>query len=224
MSSELLEIKDDKLRKEIEAIYQALRTECKTARSKNSIDIVNKTCAEIAQGSRDFSTSIVGNLANAKGGPSAQSISNKNGKRYRDLINAYQRAYPLPTKLTTPNTNYWIDQIQQPGVKGNVLIMQSELRKLRDENKVLRNLLANKNDLVVTLTQSSPQSDNSFTHLTETDYESLKSAIDAERLKVFGLRLAEGGSIENENGAEVFEIGFADAIEKIITLDRHKNE
>ena len=224
MSSELLEIKDDKLRKEIEAIYQALRTECKTTRSKNSIDIVNKTCTEIAQGSRDFSTSIVGNLSNAKGGPSAQSISNKNGKRYRDLINAYQRAYPLPNKLTTPNTKYWIDQIQQPGVKGNVLIMQSELRKLRDENKILRNLLANKNDLVVTLSQSPPQSVNSYPHLTETDYESLKSAIDPKRLKTFGLRLGESGSIENVNGDEVFEIGFADAILKIITIDRPTNE
>lgn len=224
MSDELLEIKDANFRKEVKVIYQALRTECKTTRSKNSIDIVNETCSEIAQGTRDFSISIVGNLTSSRGGPSAQSISNKNGKRYRDLINAYQKAYPLPTKLKTPISKHWVDQIQQPGVKGNVLIMQSELRKLRDENKVLRNLLANKNDLVVTLTQSSHQSDNSFPHLTETDYESLTSAIDAERLKMFGLRLAEGGSIENENGGEVFEIGFADAIEKIITIDRSKNE
>lgn len=224
MSSELLEINADKLRKEIEIIYQALRTECKTTRSKNSIDIVNKICAEIAHGARDFSTSIVGNLANAKGGPSAQAISNKNGKRYRDLISAYQRAYPLPTKLNASTPKYWIDQIQQPGVKGNVLIMQSELRKLRDENKVLRNLLANKNDLVVTLTQSSPQSDNSYSCLTETDYEALKSSIDPKRLQTFGLRLGEGGSIENAHGDEVFEIGFADAILKIITIDKPKNE
>jgi len=219
MSSELLEINDDKLRKEIEAVYQALRTECKTTRSKNSIEIVNKTCAEIAQGARDFSTSIVGKLVKAKGGPSAQAISNKNGKLYRDLISAYQRAYPLPTQLNTSTPKHWIDQIQQPGVKGNVLIMQSELRKLREENKVLRNLLANKSDLVVTLNQSSPQSNDSYPHLTETDYESLKSAIDPKRLNAFGLRLGESGSIEDTNGAEVFEIGFAHAIAKIITID-----
>nr|MCC4836774.1 hypothetical protein [Vibrio lentus] len=97
--------------------------------------------------------------------------------------------------------------------------MQSDLKKLRDENKVLRNLLANKDDLVVTLTQTSHQSDNPFPHLTETDHESLKSAINPERLKMFGLRLGEAGSIENETGAEVFEIGFTDAIKKIITID-----
>ncbi len=223
MSSESIEVKDEKLCREIHAIYRSLRTECKTARSKNSIDIINKTCSEIAQGSRDFSTSVVGNLAKSKGGPSAQSISNKNGQRYRDLINAYQRAYPLPIKLKTSTSRNWIDQIQQPGIKGNVLIMQSELKKLRDENKVLRNLLANKNDLVVTLTQSRIQSYNTISHLTETDFDSLKSAIDPERLKTFGLKLGEGGSIENANGAEVFEIGFADAIGKIITIDTIKD-
>ncbi|HAS6504311.1 gamma-mobile-trio protein GmtX [Vibrio parahaemolyticus] len=219
MGSEDIEINDEKLCREIDAIYQSLLNECKTERSKNSMDIVNKTCAEIAKGSRNFSTSVVGNLAKSKGGPTAQSISNKNGQRYRDLINAYQRAYPLPIKLKTSTSRNWIDQIQQPGIKGNVLIMQSDLKKLRDENKVLRNLLANKNDLVVTLTQSPPQSDNTGSNLTETDFESLKSAIDPERLKRFGLKLGEGGSIENANGAEVFEIGFADAIGKIITIE-----
>ena len=156
MSSESIEVKDEKLCREIDAIYQSLRTECKTARSKNSIDIINKTCSEIAQGSRDFSTSLVGNLAKSKGGSSAQSISNKN-------------------------------------------------------------------DLVVTLTQSRIQSYNTSSHLTETDFDSLRSAIDPERLKTFGLKLGEGGSIENANGAEVFEIGFADAIGKIITIDTIKD-
>ncbi|MEH0093440.1 gamma-mobile-trio protein GmtX [Vibrio metschnikovii] len=220
MNTENIEVKDEKLCKDVDAIYQSLRIECKTTRSKNSLDIINETCSEIAQGSKDFSTSIVGNLAKSKGGPSAQSISNKNGQRYRYLINAYQRAYPLPIKLKRATSINWIDQIQQPGVKGNVLLMQSELTKLRDENKVLRNLLANQNNLVVTLTQSHSTS----SHLTETDFESLKSAIDPERLKTFGLKLGEGGSIENANGAEVFEIGFADAISKIVTIDTTKDE
>ncbi|NRF26353.1 hypothetical protein HRJ45_15045 [Vibrio coralliilyticus] len=218
-----VEDKDSELINRLEAIYQALREQCKTARSKNSIDIVNKACEEIAKGSRDFSISIVGHLSSSNAGPGAQSISNKNGQRYRELINAYKSAYPQSTKLRTTTHKNWIDQIQQPGVKGNVLIMRSELRKLREENKTLRNLLANKDELVVTLNPSS-QSQSPYPSLTETDYESLKSAIDAERLKKFDLRIGEGGSIENEAGSEVFEIGFSDAIKKIIAINSTKAE
>lgn len=218
MNYQLVKEDDNETISYVEDIYKALHSQCKTARSRRSLEAVKAACDDISQGSRDFALAIVGRMASTKGGPTAQSISNKNGKRYRDLISVYQTAYPPPMKLKQSSKKNWVDNIQQPGIKGNVLILQTETAKLRAENQVLRNLLTHKDAPVTTLTATTPLSENTPPCLTETDYDSLNSSIDLNRLQAFGLKIGEGGSIENDNGDEVFHIGFVDAIKKIILM------
>ena len=122
---------------DISAIYEALMNQC-TARSRKTLEVVNNVCRDIARGSRDFSIANVGALSKDIGGISAVAISNKNGKRYRDLIDAYQVAYPKQKILKQPPSNDWVETIEDARIQWLVRDLIQEKKQLYTQLNTLR--------------------------------------------------------------------------------------
>ncbi|WP_372378658.1 gamma-mobile-trio protein GmtX [Vibrio natriegens] len=218
MTNKLVDGQDNK---DILPIFNALLSECKTTRSRRSLEIINNICSDIARGARDFGYIIVGELSAKNGGPNAQAIRNKNGERYRVLISAYERAYPKPRTIKPETTSSWVDRIEELGLKANVKNLLAEKRKLQSELDVLRKVWSDSGPIIElgNSTALTLQTDRLLPNLTESNYEALKNSIDPTELALSGLRLGEEGSIEDKNGNIVFSYGFVDAIEKIIAIE-----
>lgn len=217
MNDKLIDAQDNK---EILPIFNVLLSECKSSRSRRSLEVIDNICSDIARGARDFGYIVVGELSAKNGGPNSQAIRNKNGERYRVLISAYERSYPKPRVIKPETTSSWVDRIEELGLKANVKKLLSEKRKLQSELDVLRNVWSNSGPIVeLGLPDSSTiQAERLFPNLTESNYEALKHAIDPEELALSGLRIGEEGSIEDKSGNLIFSYGFVDAIEKIIAI------
>ncbi len=171
----------------------------------------------------DFSIATVGRLSGEQGGPSTQTIRNRTGKHFQQLIEAWAAFSGTTTKkplsvrqkqILNSNDQYVLDSIDDPVVRAVVGSLIAERNKYRDQLNVLK---ANA-DIVIDRTKrnvSNPSA--SGLDLTPMEIEALRSAISDEFMDSQWWVVMPTGQVKDENGVEMYKRGYVNAIKKILT-------
>lgn len=171
----------------------------------------------------DFSIATVGHLSGEKGGPSTQTIRNRTGKHFQQLIEAWAAYAGTTTKkplsvrqkqLLNSNDQHILDSIDDPVIRAVVGSLIAERNKYRDQLNVLK---AN-TDIVIDRARNSSSiiSSGSF-DLTSMEVEALRTAISDEFIDSQRWVVMPTGQVIDEVGAEVYKRGYVNAIKKILT-------
>lgn len=176
-------------------------------------------------GSRDFSLSAVGRLAEAKGIIKGRALYNAPSADYRVLIEAWA-AYagpPMPKPRKTLASHEYLMRIGDPAIRS---IMQAVIAE-RDQLKAQLNTLKANTQVTVdrrplgTTIASVPGAQPMVVlalsaQLTQSECEALQKAVSRDYLEERGMREGSHGEIVNDRGRTIFEVGFLRAIRKVL--------
>jgi hypothetical protein len=194
------------------------------ARKQRSLDVIYKVCQEQANaGSRDFSIATIGRLSANLRGPSPQTIRNKGGIDFRELITTWAKhadgATKKPPKLQESGIYSILEKIDDPAVRSIVGTILAKNTKLQGEV----NLLKRQAEIVIDrrTVPLAPVPNNTApqailpNHLTSTEKSALQHAISGELMEQEGWTIEPSGRIVNSLGRTMFKAGFATAIKKL---------
>lgn len=211
-------------------VLQHLKNGTRLQKQRN-LDIVHEICAELHRlGTRDFSLATIGRMSEERGGISKNAIYNKAAKEFQSLIEAWRtfsagaKAHKaMPRTDARANTDEdLLLKIPDVAVRSIVGMVVAERNRLRAEVKVLKgntNVVIDKrvlpgqvqvapNGQVVQVLESGG--------LSQTEKASLRKAVSPAFLAQEGWSEGENGELYNERGRVLFDVGFANAIRKIL--------
>lgn len=170
----------------------------------------------------DFSIATVGRLSGEQGGPSTQTIRNRTGKHFQQLIEAWAAYAGTTTKkplsvrqkqLLNSNDQHVLDSIDDPVIRAVVGSLIAERNKYRDQLNVLK---ANA-DIVIDRTKSNASNPSAIgLDLTPMEIEALRSAISDEFMNAQQWSIMPTGQVKDEDGSEIYKRGYVNAINKFI--------
>lgn len=203
-------------------VYEAVRSQLKSARSQKSLDAIQKVCEEhFSSGAVDFRIATIANLGANRGVPSAQTIRNKTGAPYRAIIDSWQALGDQKKKAikgSKPSSGEydWVDEIGNPSHRYLILDLIAKVRHLRSENKGYASVKKLEIDL---RTGSEASGEAQLPNFLNHELDALKEAISEDFLSRQGWVRGERGSIKDQNGKVIFRNGFVDVIEKMLSLN-----
>jgi hypothetical protein len=203
----------------LDDLYNVLLQDCKRKNARDNLSLLNEVLQEISKGTLDFSISNVGAMTHSRGGINSQSIRNSNGKRYRTLIDAYQRDYPKPEVKNNNITKNWVENISDPASKFMAKDLIAENKKLKAEINTLRSFLASNEAPIINIQQPQENPQNALPQLTNADSAALKKAINSDELNRNKLTIGSEGEIRDQDNKRILPRGFVTAIEKILTVN-----
>ncbi len=195
-----------------------------TVRKKRSLEILHKVCQEQhKRGSVDYSIATIGRLSAEAGGPATQSIRNKEGREYRELIAAWSTTNTLPkSKKQLGSINQAFEKVLElipdASAKAFVGLLISENRKLKGENALLKDAANVIIDKRPNSDVSSKRIESEFPSLLPTELDALRAAIADENLKKLGWVVDPATGRVTKNSQPIFKAGFATAILKLTSL------
>lgn len=205
-----------------EELFETLKAKS-NARKQRSLDVIYEVCQEQAKaGSRDFSIATIGRLSAEQSGPSPQTIRNKGGIDFRELITTWARhadgATKKPPKLQESGIYSILEKIEDPAVRSIVGTILAKNTKLQGEV----NLLKRQSEIVIDrrtvpltpVTLDADQQASLSSNLTPTEISALEHAISDELMEQEGWSIEPSGRIVNSLGRTIFMAGFATAIRK----------
>lgn len=170
----------------------------------------------------DFSIATVGRLSGEQGGPSTQTIRNRTGKHFQQLIEAWAAYAGTTTKkplsvrqkqLLNSNDQHVLDSIDDPVIRAVVGSLIAERNKYRDQLNVLK---ANA-DIVIDRTRSSSSNISlGRLELTPMEIEALKAAISDEFMNRQHWIVTPTGQVKDEEGKEMYKRGYVNVLNKIL--------
>lgn len=178
-----------------------------------------------AVGSRDFSLSAIGRLAEAEGILKGRALYNAPSADYRALIEAWAAyagpAAPKPAK--TLASHEYLMRIEDPAIRSIMQSIIAERDKLKAQVNVLKansHVTVDRRPMGVTVSAAPGMQPLAVlalsAQLTDSERESLQKAVSAGYLEERGLKEGTHGEIVNERGRTVFEVGFARAVRKVL--------
>lgn len=198
---------------------------------QRNLDIVHEICAELHRlGTRNFSLATVGRMSEERGGISKNAIYNKAAKEFQSLIEAWRtfsaggmghKAMPRMEARADTEEDL-LRKIPDVAVRSIVGMVIAERNRLRAEVKVLKrntSVVINKRILpgqIQTGVDGQVVQVLEASGLTETERTALAKAISPAFLTQEGWREGENGTIYNERKRPLFDIGFANAIRKLL--------
>lgn len=207
-------------------VLEALLAKGGRSNRRANLGKMNEVCRKQHEaGSRDFSLSAIGRLAEAASIMKGRTLYNAQSADYRLLIEAWA-AYAGPPSAKPSRTlasHEYLMRIEDPAIRS---IMQTAITE-RDKLKAQVNIL--KANMQVTVDRR-PQGATIAVapgvmptavlalsaQLTPSEREALQKAVSPDYLEERGLREGSHGEIVNERGRAIFEVGFARAIRKIL--------
>lgn len=208
------------------AVLESLLTKGSRSNRRANLEKMYELCRKQHEcGSREFSLSAIGRLAEAEGIMKGRALYNAQSADYRTLIEAWA-AYagpstPRPAK--TLASHEYLMRIDDPAIRS---IMQSIIVE-RDKLKAQVNVL--KANTHVTVDRRPLGADISVApgaqpvtvlamaaQLTPSERDALQKAVSADYLDERGLREGSHGEVVNERGRVVFEVGFIRAVRKVL--------
>lgn len=194
------------------------------SRKQRSLEVIFEVCQELAKaGSRDFSIATIGRLSGDRSGPSTQTIRNKGGVDFRELITTWAKhadgATKKPPKLQESGIYSILEKIEDPAVRSIVGTILAKNTKLQGEV----NLLKRQAEIVidrrtVPLMPAPNDADHQAilpNHLTSSEQAALKHAVSDELMEQEGWSIEPSGRIVNSLGRTIFKAGFSTAIKKL---------
>lgn len=176
-------------------------------------------------GSRDFSLSAIGRLAEVEGIIKGRALYNAPSADYRALIEAWAvysgPVLPKPQKGLA--SHEYLLRIEDPAIRSIMQTIIAERDKIKAQLNVLKantRITVDRRPLgatIATAPGAQPVAVLSLSaQFTPTEREALQKAVSAEYLEDHGMREGSHGEILNERGRTVFEVGFARAIRKVL--------
>ncbi len=211
-------------------VLKALKEGVRVQKQRN-LDIVYQACAELHRlGSRDFSLATVGRMSEERGGISRKSFYNKTSAGFLALIKAWIAFSEAPVKKGAAKAqpaplveNALLRKIDDPALRALFGGIIAERNRLRAEINLLRantNVVIDKRVLPgyvdVTPQGQIVQVLEGTIGLAESEKISLAKAIAPEFLRQEGWIEGANGEIHNARGRKLFEVGFANAIRKVL--------
>jgi hypothetical protein len=176
-------------------------------------------------GSRDFSLSAIGRLAEVEGIMKGRALYNAPSADYRALIEGWA-AYagpPAPKPPKTLASHEYLMRIEDPAIRSIMQAIIAERDKLKAQLNVLKahtQVTVDRRPLGATITAAPGEQPVTVlamaAQLTPSEREALRKSVSADYLDERGLREGSHGEIINERGRTVFEVGFARAIRKVL--------
>ena len=211
-------------------IFAAL-TENTRPQKRNNLTIVHQICAELHRlGSKDFSLATVGRMSEERDGMSQRALYNATSRDFKTLIRTWANFSNGTVKPTVEpkgreapqDDNNLLKKIDDPALRTLLGYIIAERDRLRGEVKVLRThagVVIDRRVLPghINVTPSGQVIQvMSSAGLSDTEKQALSQAISAEFLAQEGWSEGANGEILNERGRKLFDIGFANAIRKVL--------
>lgn len=209
----------------------AVLTASTRPQKRRNLEVTHQVCAELHRlGSRDFSLATVGRMSEERGGMSQRALYNSTSGDFKALILAWasfavagvKPAAGQKVREATQEDSGLLKKIDDPALRTLLGYIIAERDRLRGEVKLLR---ANAN--VVVDRRVLPGHINvtpkgqvvqvmSSAGLSDTEKQALRRAISAEFLAQEDWSEGPNGEILNSHSRKLFDIGFANAIRKLL--------
>ncbi|ENP8454857.1 gamma-mobile-trio protein GmtX [Photobacterium damselae] len=207
-----------------EIILEELCAEA-TKRTESALRVLHQVLYEQSQKEPlDFSIVTVGKYSKELGGPSTQTIRNRTGKHFQQLIEAWAaysgttRKKPLSVRqkqLLNSNDQHILDSIDDPVIRAVVGSLIAERNKYRDQLNVMK---ANSN-IVIDRTQKASQQQSvvkSKSQLTPLEAEAIRAAISDKFMEKMGWVVMPTGQVKDTDGGEVYLRGYVNVLSKLL--------
>jgi hypothetical protein len=208
--------------------FETIKTGARPQKQRN-LEIIHQVCAELHRlGSKDFSLATVGRMSEERGGMSRRALYNATSNDFKALIRSWE-AFSTHKKSEHKSRdkqlpdNALLQKISDPALRALMGVIIAERDRLRGEVKVLKsnaNVVIDKRVLPghvnVTPQGQIIQVLDGITRLSETEKHSLSQAVSEDFLRQEGWSEGPNGEILNSHGRKIFDIGFANAIRKLL--------
>lgn len=202
-------------------INHVLEDASKTVAKK--IDILVKVCSsQIDANSNDFSIATIAKLFKAQGGVNEQSINNKSGKKYKDIILAFQAYHGIESEVVKKATenHHWIDNLDNSLARFEAMELVAENKRLKSQLQTqveINRKYAPIVDMRKNRSESKPNTNE--VGLTSDEVNSIKAFFSQDNLKELGLRANEKGRLIDESQRSRSQPGFVKLINKICGVE-----
>ncbi|MCW8331942.1 alpha/beta hydrolase [Photobacterium sp. SDRW27] len=190
-----------------------------TARTAKAIKILNKVLEDQAESEKkDFCIATIGRLSAEAGGPSTQTIRNRTGKHFQQLIEVWATYSGTTTKkpmsvrqkqLFNSNDQAVLDSINDPVIRAVVGSILAERNRYRDQLNIIK---AN-TEIVIDKTKN-PETE-AAEQLTPMEVEALKHAVSEELMRAMQWVVMPTGQIKDKEGNEVYKRGYVNGLKKL---------
>ena len=209
-----------------DAVLESLLAKAERSNRRNNLTRMHELCGKQHEaGSRDFSLSAIGRLAEAEGIMKGRALYNARSADYKALIEAWG-AYAGPPAPKAPKTlasHDYLMRIEDPAIRSIMQAIIAERDKLKAQLNVLKantQVTVDRRPLGATVASAPGAQPVAVlalaAQLTPSQREALQKAVSADYLEERGLKEGSHGEILNERGRTVFEVGFASAIRKVL--------
>ncbi|ENO8811415.1 gamma-mobile-trio protein GmtX [Photobacterium damselae] len=156
-----------------------------------------------------------------QGGPSTQTIRNRTGKHFQQLIDVWAayagttRKKPLSVRqkqLLNTNDQHILDSIEDPVIRAVVGSLIAERNKYRDQLNVLK---ANTDIVIDRTTKTQSKIDEQGINLTPMEIKAVRSAISDDFFNSQSWVVMPTGQVKDEDGKEIYKRGYVNALNKM---------
>ncbi|MHA6519355.1 gamma-mobile-trio protein GmtX [Pseudomonas aeruginosa] len=211
-------------------IFEDLKARATTRQAKSLTTLNEVLKAQYAAGERNFSIAEIGRLSAERGGPTAQTIRNKTGLVFRQLIEAWAAqagasmkapVNPLAKANKVPKDYELLQRITDPALRAVFGQIIAERNRFRNE----LNLLKAHSELIVDkrpaqkfdqIEANSAVQVLPALNLNDMEIAALKAAVSDEFFESREWTVSPAGQVKDENRREVYKHGYVNAIRKIL--------
>ena len=211
-------------------IFEDLKARATTRQAKSLTTLNEVLKAQYAAGERNFSIAEIGRLSAERGGPTAQTIRNKTGLVFRQLIEAWAAqagasmkapVNPLAKANKVPKDYELLQRITDPALRAVFGQIIAERNRFRNE----LNLLKAHSELIVDkrpeqkfdqVEANSAVQVLPALNLNDMEITALKAAVSDEFFESREWTVSPAGQVKDENRREVYKHGYVNAIRKIL--------
>jgi hypothetical protein len=213
-----------------QAIFEDIKSQAST-RQARSLSVLNDVLkARHAAGERNFSIAEIARLSVQRGGPSAQTIRNKTGLVFRQLIEAWAAhagasmkapVNPLSKANRVPKDYELLTRLSDPAMRaifGQIIAERNRYRNELNTLKAHSELIVDRRP-VQHFDQPIESGAVQFVqtlNLNEMEVEALRAAISDEFFEYHEWTVSAAGQIKDENKREIYKHGYVNAIKKVL--------
>jgi hypothetical protein len=209
------------------AVLELLLAKAQRSNRRANLAKMHELCrSQHEAGSRDFSLSAIGRIAEASGIIKGRALYNAPSADYRELIRAWatHSGPPAPKLPKALASHEYLMRIDDPAIRSIMQSIIAERDKLKAQINVLKantQVTVDRRPLGATVS-AVPGSPPVIVlalagQLSPSEREALQKAVSADYLEERGFQEGSHGEILNQRGRVVFEVGFAWAIRKVLS-------
>lgn len=200
-------------------VFLSLLKTAKHPVKKRNLNAIQEIClARHKAGSVSFKNVEIGRALEEAGVMVAKALNNHQSADYRTLIKAWQD-FSAPAVASKARTSLdWMDRIEDPAIRSLVDGMRIEIADLRAK---ITHLQIHQKPITI-YKQQAAKGEVSIIEpvstLTGIERETLARSLDSKRLRERGIQIGPRGElIHQETGEILFERGFINALEKLLS-------